>query len=338
LNALRLFGPGDLRIVQDPDPVLTPGRVLVQVKAVGICGSDLHWFRDGAIGDARLSSPLVLGHEAAGIIQTGSKAGLLVAIDPCIPCGVCEFCQEGSPNLCPNQLFAGHSSQDGALTQLIAWPEHLLYPLPTAFSPAEGAALEPLGVALYAVDQAALRPGCTVGVFGCGPIGLLIIRLARLAGALDVVATDRLPHRLEAARSYGATECVLAGEHSQEWSEGLVGTGRRGGLDVVFEAAGQNGAVETAVGAVRAGGRVILVGIPEDDRTSFMASAARRKGLTLIVSRRMKHTYPRAIRLVEQGLVDLKPLLTHHFPLSQGQAGFQLAARREGLKVTILPD
>jgi L-iditol 2-dehydrogenase len=290
----------------------------VQVKAVGICGSDLHWFGEAGIGDARLQKPLVLGHEFAGVIAEGACQGERVAVDPAIPCRTCEFCQQGNPNLCPHVRFAGHGLEDGALCDSITWPEDCLFPLPEALSYADGVMLEPLGVALHAVDLAHLRIGMTVGVFGCGPIGLLILQLARLAGVAEVLATEPVPHRLDAARGLGA----------REWMPGQ-------GVDVAFEVAGENAAVESAFTAVRPGGRVILVGIPADDRTSFPASVARRKGLTIKLVRRMKFTYPRAIHLVESGRVDVHSLVTHRFPLERAADAFRTAERREGLKVIV---
>jgi len=192
--------------------------------------------------------------------------------------------------------------------------------------------LEPLGVAIHAVDLAHLRVGMSVGIFGCGPIGLLILQLARLAGADQIIATDILPHRVEAARALGTEEAYLVENRISDQEAAMLA---RRGLDVVFEAAGENAAVETAIAAVHPGGKVILVGIPPDDRTSFSASIARRKGLTLKLVRRMKLTYPRAIRLVESGKVDVRSLITHTFSFEQADAAFAAAARREGLKVII---
>jgi len=183
------------------------------------------------------------------------------------------------------------------------------------------------------VDLAHVKPGMTVGVYGCGPIGLLTLQVARSAGATRIIATDKLIHRMEVARALGATEVFQAAE-GQENLEVWAATNRRG-VDVAFEAAGENAAVETAVATVRRGGRVILSGIPADDRTAFSASIARRKGLTIKLVRRMKHAYPRAIRLVERGLVDVKSLVTHRFPLSEYEKAFSTAARREGVKVII---
>jgi L-iditol 2-dehydrogenase len=195
--------------------------------------------------------------------------------------------------------------------------------------------LEPLGVALYAIGLADLNPGMSVGVFGCGPIGLLIIQLARLSGATQIVATDRMLHRLDAARELGATDVFLVDD---AWVDEPVWKASGGrGVPVAFEVAGENQAVETAIAAARPGGRIVLVGIPYPDSTKFTASTARRKGLTLQLCRRMKFTYPRAIRLVEHGLVDVRTLVTHRFPLTQAERAFRIAQARQGLKVIIEP-
>jgi len=329
MKSLRLFAIGDLRLLEEPAPIPSEHEKLVRVKTVGICGSDLHWFAEGGIGDVHLERPLVLGHEFAGETETGQ----IVAVDPSISCDRCEYCLQGHPNLCPGIIFAGHGNQDGGLRQWVVWDEKKLVPLPDSFSAADGAMLEPLGIALHTVDLGKLRAGVTVGVFGCGPIGLLIVQIARLMGATSIIATDVLPHRLEAARAYGATHAFLA-EASAELSSILaVGNGR--GVDVAFEAAGEQAAVNTAIAAVKPGGKVVLAGIPADDQTTFTASIARRKGLTIKLVRRMKHAYPRAIDLVSKGLVDVRSLITHRFPFERALDAFQTARRRDGLKVIV---
>jgi L-iditol 2-dehydrogenase len=229
--------------------------------------------------------------------------------------------------------LSGHGEQDGALQECIAWNEKNLYPIPESFTYADGAMLEPLGVAIHAVDLARLKVGMTVGVFGCGPIGLLILQLARLAGATNVIATDILAHRVDAAKSVGANHAFLAAGRLEVGEMRAVTQGR--GVDVAFEVAGEQEAVDAAFTAVLPGGKVILVGIPDNDKTSFTASVARRKGLTIKLVRRMKHTYPRAIDLVSKGLVDVRSLVTHRFPLDQSEDAFRVAAQREGLKVII---
>jgi len=318
MKVIRLHGPKDLRYHDEREPEPGPGEALVRVEAAGICGSDLHWFSEAGIGDAKLSRPLVLGHEFAGVIASGPRQGERVAVDPAIPCPAGEYCLQGNPNLCENLRFAGHGKEDGALREFIAWPEECLFPLPEALSQADGVMLEPLGVAIHAVDLAHLRAGMTVGVLGCGPIGLLVIQMAQLAGANRVFATEPLPHRMQAALRLGA----------QDWLPDQA-------VDVAFEVAGNNDAVETAFSAVKPGGKVILAGIPSDDRSSFTASVARRKGLTIKMVRRMKFTYPRAIQLVERGQVDVRSLVTQRFPLEQAQQAFMLAQKREGLKIVI---
>jgi L-iditol 2-dehydrogenase len=332
VRVLRLHGRGDLRLHEEERPEPQAGETLVRVGAVGLCGSDLHWFGEAAIGETPLTRPLVLGHEFAGVTEDGRR----VAVDPAVPCQTCPLCLEGHPNLCEGIRFAGHADNDGGLREWVAWPERCLVPLPAGLTEADGALLEPLGVALHAADLAHLRPGARVGVFGCGPIGLLIVQVARLCGAGQVVATDLgdRPHRLEAARRLGALAFAAEGGRETRAIRDAVG-GR--GLDVALEAAGENAAVDAAVEAVRPGARIVLAGIPAEERTSFVAAAARRKGLTLALARRMKHTYPRAIRLVESGQVDLGSVVTHRFPLERGAAAFAVALRREGLKVLVQP-
>jgi L-iditol 2-dehydrogenase len=334
MKTIRLHASGDLRLHEEPEPKPAPGDALLRITAVGVCGSDLHWFSEAGIGDAQLKTPLILGHEFSGVIEAGLRRGERVAVDPAIPCKVCEFCLEGNPNLCVSLRFAGHAGEDGAMREYLAWPMRCLHPLPDTLTDADGAMLEPLGVALHAVDLSHLRPGMVVGVFGCGPIGLLILQLARLMGAVTLIATDRLLHRLDAARAFGAV-AFQAGE-GEEAKQVWEATGKRG-VDVAFEAAGENQAVETAIATTKPGGRLILVGIPAEDRTTFTASIARRKGLTIMLSRRMKNTYPRAIRLVQESLVDVRSLVTHRFPLEEAAAAFRAAEKREGLKVLLSP-
>ena len=329
MKTIRLHKTGDLQIHEEPVPVTGKGEKLVRVRAVGVCGSDLHWFSEGSIGDAQLEHALVLGHEFAGETEEGQR----LAVDPAIPCGRCEFCERGDPNLCENLIFAGHGKHDGALREWLAWNEKSLFPIPDSLSFADGAMLEPLGVAIHAVDLGKLKAGMRIGVVGCGPIGLLIIQLARLSGAAQIIATDKLAHRLEAAQRFGADQAFSVAE-TLGLSAFRAAVEERG-VDVVFEAAGTQDAVDDAFTAILPGGKVVLAGIPGDDRTSFSASTARRKGLTIKLVRRMKHTYPRAIELVSKGLVDVRSLVTHRFALEEAPEAFRVAERREGLKVVI---
>jgi len=334
MQVARIHRAGVLHLHDEPMPVPSSGEVLVRVTSVGICGSDIHWLREGGIGGDRIVAPLVLGHECAGVIESGQRKGERVAIDPAIPCNLCEFCQEGNPNLCSALRFAGHAPQDGALREYITWPERCLFPMPDSMSEIEGVMLEPLGVAIYAVDRGNVKPGMSVGVFGCGTIGLLAIQVARVAGATSIFAAEMpdMPHRIQVARSFGAK--VFEANNGGEVDEILRATGGRG-VDIAFEAAGEPEAVEAAVEAVKPGGKVVLIGIPLEDKTMFTASTARRKDLTVIVLHRMKHTYPRAIQLVSGGQVEVESLVTQRFPLADTVRAYAAAEKREGVKTVV---
>lgn len=331
MKTLRLHGIGDLRIHEEPRPEPSSGEVLLKVKAVGVCGSDVHWVQQACIGVEKVVDPGVLGHEFSGIVQ---DSGRLVAVDPAINCRACEYCGAGNPNFCSELRFAGNPGQDGAFREYLNWPDYLCHELPDSLTAEDGVMLEPLGVALHSFDLGHGFPGMTVAVIGCGPIGLLIIQLARLAGASRIFATDPLQHRLDAARAMGATD-VLETAGGSEAVEILSRIDK--GVDVAFEAAGHNDAVEVAIEVTRPGGCAVLIGIPSEDRTAFRSSVARRNGLTVRLVRRMKHTYPRAIQLVENGMIDVRSMVTHRFPLEDFAEAFQIASRREGLKVIIEP-
>jgi L-iditol 2-dehydrogenase len=328
-QAARLHGVRDIRVANEPEGAAVPGEVRVHVAAVGLCGSDLHWYDEAGIGDAGLDHPLVLGHEFSGRLDDGS----LVAADPCIACGRCAACRAGREHLCTSSRFAGHSTTDGALRSTLAWPARLLRPLPDTISDEDGALLEPLGVALHALDLAAIRSGERASVHGCGPIGLLIVQLLRLAGLATIVASEPLDHRRAAALALGATDSIdpmgAPGHRARESAPDV---------DVAFDVSGTDAALADATDWLAPGGRVVLVGIPEGDRTTFRASVARRKELTLLLCRRMRSTdLDRAISLAADGRVDLAGLITHRYPLSEAPAAFATLAARTGIKIVIHP-
>jgi len=329
VRAARLHAVGDLRVADEPEPVADgPDLSLVRVTAVGICGSDLHWWDEGAIGDARITHPLVLGHEGAGVIADGPRRGERVAIDPAIPDETCRACRDGYRNLCYHIRFSGHGDTDGMLREVMAWPSHLLHPLPDGVSDADGALLEPLGVAIHSVDLGHLPFAGTASVIGCGPIGLLILQLLKVAGARSVLAAEPMAHRREAAERLGADVVV---DPSAAPELGAAG------VDVAFEAAGNDEGVALAMESVRPGGRVVLAGIPGDDTIRFGASLARRKGLTIAMVRRMNEVYPRAISLAERKQVDLASMVTSRSGLGEIADAFGAAARRTGLKAVVEP-
>ena len=359
--AARLYGPRDIRIDDIPMPAPPPPEhILLKVTAVGVCGSDLHTYLDARIGDTKVESPLVLGHEFAGIVEAvGADArdgadnplvpGQRVAVDPATPCHRCEMCEAGHPNLCRRLHFCGLYPDDGALQQYMICPAHSCFPYPDSLSDAAGALLEPLGVALHAVDLGKLRVANSVAILGCGPIGLLILRLAKLSGADPIYAFDCFPWRVEKACAWGATKAwvvdnplspLLEGEGPGVRVHDPVAvihqeTGGRG-VDVAFEAAWSDHSIEQAAEMARLGGRLVLVGIPSDDRMVMKHSVARRKGLTIMMSRRMKHTYPRAIHLATTRL-DLDDLVSHHLPLTETAQAFAMNADyKEGVHKIVI--
>lgn len=336
MKSLRLHNINDLRIHDEPIPEPEYDEALLRVKAVGICGSDIHWYVDGGTGEEGISVPFVLGHEFSGIVEGGSLDGLRMAVDPAVSCDTCEFCLNGNPNLCPDHYFAGHAPHDGALREYMAWPMKTMVPVPDSFSDDDIAVLEPLGVAIHTVDLGHVMTGMTVGVYGCGPIGLLTIQVARAAGASTIIATDVLSHRMDAAMAMGA-DCVYTATPDGDEREQIMDATHNDGVDVTFEVAGENMAVNTAIETVKPGGRVVICGIPTINEISFNAASARRKGLSIMMVRRMKHVYTRAIRMVESGQVDVRSVVSHKFPLEQATEAFGLAQRREGLKIIINP-
>ena len=330
MRAARLHGIRDLRLEDLPRPTPGPDQVLLKVASVGICGSDVHYYLEGRIGDQVVTAPIIMGHEfSAWVAELGAgvdglEIGQLVAVEPAISCGECELCRRGHPNLCPNVRFCGTPPVDGVFAEYTVMPAKNCFPLPPELGPAEGAMLEPLGVAIHAVDLAHLRPGCTVAVLGAGPIGLLIAAVARAAGTSEIYMTEPLAYRRQFALDYVA-DAALNPDDTDVVAEIMRLTGGRG-VDVAFEAAGASETPDQAAAVVRPGGKVIVAGIPADDTMTFTASTTRHKGLTIKLVRRMKHTYPRAIRLVQTGMVDVKPLATHVFPLERIAEAFEMVA------------
>lgn len=336
--AARLYGPRDIRVeeVQSPHSP-APDQVILQVESVGICGSDLHTYLHGRIGDTTLQSPLVLGHEFSGtVIEAGAEAldgngdllyaGQRVAVDPATPCYHCEMCDLGHPNLCERLHFHGLFPDDGALQQQMICSARSCYPVPDGISSDEAALLEPLGVAIHAIDLGKIRLASSVAVIGCGPIGLLLIKLAHLSGAEPIYAFDCHPWRLEKALAWGAHQVWNVDSVDAVKTLHEVTSGR--GVDVSIEAAWSGKTVGQAAEMARLGGRVVLVGIPSDDSLQMKHSVARRKGLTIMMSRRMKHTYPRAITLAtsEGAKLNLPDLISHRFGLGETAHAFAINA------------
>ncbi len=333
MEVLRLHGANDVRVHQEPEPTVAPGEELVRITAVGLCGSDLHWYEDGGIGESVVGEPLVLGHEMGGVIMSGPREGERVIVEPADPCGTCEVCRAGHGNLCPEVKFCGHAPVHGGLRTFMNWPQRLLLPAPDSIEGDDVALLEPLGIALHGIDLGHFKAGMSAGVFGSGPIGLFLIRALKAMGASRVIATDAKAHRVEAALASGADEAYLTEVTGQPDGIREVAT-----VDVGFEAAGEDAALELALITTRLGGRVVVVGIPPTNRHAFGAGEARRKGLTIAWSRRMKFVHMlRAIEMADHGIVSLKGMITATYPLAEGAQAFGDLVAREGLKIIVKP-
>jgi L-iditol 2-dehydrogenase len=332
MRVARVMAPRTIVLAEDPVAAPGPGEALVRITAVGICGSDLQYYAQGRIGDLEFNAGHVLGHEVAGRVEAlgpnvdGPAPGTPVVVDPAIHCGRCRFCMAGHPNLCTGLRFFGSPPVSGAFCDFLTHPAHLLLPLPPGTTPAVGAAIEPLGVAIHAVDLGHVTLGDTVAVLGCGPIGLLIAHVAQLAGAATVVATEPLAHRRAVAPAFGISAVFdpIQGDTVQRILDVTAGVG----ADVAFETAGSPEATEQAVRILRPGGILVLLGYWKYDQVTLPGITAMRKGLTIRFVRRMKNTFPRAIDLVRRGSVNLSALISHEFSMNDIARAFARAEAR----------
>lgn len=326
--AAYIHGVRDVRVSEMPPPEKGGNAALVDVLAVGICGSDLHYYKDGGIGAAVIKQPFVPGHEFSARLshdleELDLHKGQLVAVDPASPCHQCEWCGRGHHNLCPNVIFLGAPPHNGALTHQLAVPPENLFPLPDGMTPDQGAMLEPLGVCIHAIDLAKPKLLESVALIGCGPIGLGILQLLKLNGAGEIVAIDPQSHRQTLASELGA-------DHVGDHVDAVLDHTGSSGAQLVIEATNSPDGFAHAIKATRIGGRVVLVGIPDGDSYSpIFAAEARRRGLSLKFSRRMGDVYPRAIELVQQQKVNVDALVSHHFNLDGTADAFRIQADEE---------
>jgi L-iditol 2-dehydrogenase len=327
VRAAVLKGIKQVVIEERPVPEPGPGQARVKVTSVGVCGSDVHYYVQGKIGDQVIEGDHVCGHEFAGIVDklgpdtAGPALGTRVAVEPSINCGTCECCESGRPNQCPNVIFYGTPPTQGAYTEYVCHPVRLLFPVPDEVSSDDAAMLEPFGIGMHAVRRAHVDLGDTVAIFGCGPIGLVTLMAARAAGASRIVATDLYQYRLDVAKTLGADDVSVAGADVQEWVAGL--TGKRG-VDASFDCAGEQESIDDAMATVRIGGRVALVGIPRLDRISYEPHKARRKELDVFNIRRSRFTVEAGLAMAKAKQVDLRTMVTHRLPLEEIRTAFEL--------------
>jgi L-iditol 2-dehydrogenase len=314
---------------------------LVRVRSVTICASDLHVYSEGNVGGVSWDHPFVPGHEAAGVVAdangTALAEGTPVVLDPAAACHQCDMCAAGLYHLCRNVRFLDLPPVQGAMRELVAWPANRAFALPESVDLVQAPLIEPLCVAVHALELASHPRGAEVLIAGCGAVGLFTLQVAKVGGAARVIVTDPVPERLAAARELGADLAVEVGREAPAAEVLAVTDGR--GVDIAFEAAGPEEALKQCIEAVRPAGEVIVIGIPSEDEYRLAPSGLRRREMTLKFVRRQNENYPEAIELVRQGRVRLDRVLTHRFPIERAREAFELAERKGdgAIRVAVLP-
>jgi L-iditol 2-dehydrogenase len=332
MNVSYLLKQGSVELGSAPVPTLEADQVLVQVAAVGVCGSDVHYYQHGKIGPYVVEHPLVLGHELSGRITAvgadvgADRIGERVAVEPQRPCRVCAQCKTGHYNLCPDIEFFATPPIDGAFCEYVAIQSDFAHAIPNSISDEAAALIEPLSVGIWACKKADIGPGSTVLIAGAGPIGVIVAQTARAFGATTVYITDIDDARRAFALKHGAT---IALDPRIDAVAGLE-------VDAFIDASGAAAAVQAGITAVRPGGRAILVGMGNDN-VELPVSFIQNREIWLSGVFRYANTWPLAIKLVESGAVDLDVLVTGTFALAQAEEALNAGKLPGQLKVIVYP-
>ena len=340
MKAIVIHAPKDLRLEERDPGTPGPGEVAIRLAAGGVCGSDLHYYNHGGFGAVRLKEPMILGHEVAGHVAAigpdvdGLAEGDLVAVSPSRPCGTCEYSRQGLHNHCLNMQFYGSAMPfphiQGAFREvLVAHASQCVKA--DGLTPGQAAMAEPLSVCLHATRRAGEMLGKRVLVTGCGPIGVLCILAARRAGAAEIVATDLAPNALSHAERAGADRVI----NMSETPDALDAySANKGHFDVLFEATGVAAALAGGIHAMRPRGVVMQLGLGGDMTVPVQTLTA--KELDLRGSFRFHEEFAISVDLMQKGLIDVSPLITHTMPLTDAEAAFQIANdRTQAMKAQI---
>jgi len=341
MKALVLTHYNHFELQDVPDPRPAPEEVLVEVKACGICGSDVHGM-DGSTG--RRLPPIIMGHEASGVVAelgdgvTGLEPGQRVTFDSTVYCGRCHYCRRGQVNLCDRRQVLGVSCEefrrDGAFARYVVVPQRTVVPLPDAVTFEQAACVEPVSIAVHAVGRLPVRLGDTAVVVGSGMIGLLALQALRAAGCARLIAVDVDRRRLELAAKLGAHQ-TLSPDDADVAAEVVCSTAGRG-ADLAVEAVGLPDTVKAAIRSVRKGGSVALVG-NLSPQVELPLQAVVTRELTLYGSCASQGEYPECLDLIARGLIDVTPLLSAVAPLAEGATWFErLRDGSEGLMKVVL--
>lgn len=331
MRIAELTGPHSFRLTEGTIGEPAPGEVQVRVEAVGVCGSDLHNFCEGSVGDTPSRFPMVLGHEPAGVVLktgpgvSGWQPGDRAVLEPAIYCYHCEFCRSGHHNVCENLRFLSQPGDPGYFRDFVNLPAHNLLPLPEGLSFAEGTVFEPLAIVLHSMKFAQITMGDTVAVFGAGPIGVLTAAVAKLSGAGRVWSIDPVAHRREIALQMGA-DAVIDPRATDVVRELAKDTGQRG-VDVAIDCATKGGSMNQCLHVTRNAGRVVYTGIPSEVKAELEFHVIRRKELALYTVRRSNHETDVALRMMKENFRLFAPMLTHNPPLEKIQGAFETLER-----------
>lgn len=324
----QLTAPREFHLVDEPIADPAPGEVQVQVGAVGICGSDLHSYSEGGVGDTPCQYPMVLGHEPSGtVVKTGAgvtgwSPGDRAALEPAVYCYHCEFCRSGRHNICANVRFLSTPGVPGFFRERVNLPAGNLVAIPQSLSLEMATLVEPLAIALHSLKFVALQPGDTVAVFGAGPIGLVTIAALKTAGAGRIFAVEPLAHRRNLALHLGADD-VIDPCHSDAAKEIVSATAGRG-VDCAVDCAAKEHTTNWAIRAARNGGRIVVTGIHSGVLVPFEVSPMRRKELAIFNVRRSNHDSRRALDLLTQRAAWFAPIVTHKRPLQEIAGAFRV--------------
>ncbi|MBD3307028.1 alcohol dehydrogenase catalytic domain-containing protein [candidate division KSB3 bacterium] len=342
MKAARMYGIDEVRIDEIPVPQIKVGEVLIKMKSVGVCGSDVHYYKEGRIGDYVVEPPLVLGHECAGeIVEVADdvktfKPGDRVAIEPGYTCRKCIYCKTGRYNLCPDVYFLATPPIDGAYVEYLAWPADFAFALPDNMTYDHGALMEPLAVGMHAVRRSRLKPGEPVLVLGAGTIGLVTILSAKAAGAGEIIVADLEDVRLNMAKTLGATKTINASrENTLEIVKDMTGGF---GMEVVFETAGSMPTTQQTIDLAARGGRIVWVGLAGQSEFPIQVIKSIDKELDILGIFRYANVYPYAIQLVSTGRMNIDPLVTHRYPLEQVGEALDVAHERRDGAVKVMVD
>jgi L-iditol 2-dehydrogenase len=331
MKAAVLTGIRQMEVREVPDPKITKNTdVLLKIEKVGVCGSDVHYFETGRIGSQVVKFPYIVGHECAATVAavgrgvTRVKVGEQVVVEPAVSCHECDQCRRGRENTCFKLRFLGTPGQgDGCLSEFLVMPEECCFPIGGKITIEQGVLCEPLAIAVYAVKQSRVPRGADVAILGAGPIGLSCMVSARAEGVGACYLTEKIEERVKVARKGGAT---WVGNPLKEDVVAAILKHRPLGLDVVYECAGQQETIDQGIDLLRAGGTLMLIGIPREDRVSFSIDKIRRKEITILNVRRQNGCTQAAIDLQASGKVDANFMVTHRFPLERVQEAFELVA------------